>query len=119
MYPLHDNDNGTIIQVVEPVGDGFTKPTHGIRPNHIRLRLVNVVWIIDNDAIASFSGADTLDRGSKLRASLVVRDLDLAFLLKVEPFTPQLLVPFRHNQFAELGIVALGQARRVAEADVR
>src|SRR5262245_31568372 len=111
MYPLHDDDNGTIIQVVEPVGDGLTKPTHGIRPNHIRLRLVNVVWIVDNDSIASFSGAYTLDRGSELRSRLVVGDLDLVFFLKIESITAQLLVPFTHHEFAELGVVALGQAR--------
>jgi len=61
--PLHDDDHGVGAGLVEPRRHRPVPPTEHRLPGHVRLRLVGLVGVVDDDPVAPLAGGHSVHRG--------------------------------------------------------
>ena len=78
MHLLQDDDDGRLHWIVHSGRDGLGEPGHGLAADDVALAILDVVRIVNDDAIAELARADTTGRCRDLPAGLAVGNLGLS-----------------------------------------
>jgi hypothetical protein len=117
VQPVHDQDDGTLLLVVEPAVEGMVKPFVGRLPLGLRQGLLGLQRIVDDDDVGAAAGQDAADRGSEPAALLGRLELRHRLPLGGEAGREGPLVPPAHDDAAAIAGELVGEILGVADAE--
>src|SRR5262249_38090088 len=124
---LHHDHLGRGLRIIDPRRHHHVKPLKCRLANRIRFRLLDVVWVIADDAITTLAGGSTTHGGRQAVTRSVVVEAALRVLVagEGEAIGPTRLIPGRFDQSpafdripdAELGSIAAVQPPSLGPGD--
>ena len=101
--------------IIEARAHGAVPPFHRRRSLGIRRRLLDAVWVIDYDVVATFSCSRRHRHNDSVAGPVIFEPLLLVLIVsKLEPVAPALLIPVRRDQAPAFQAIADRQWLTVA-----
>src|SRR5216684_4769008 len=116
MYSLHHHDPGAGLRVVEACAHHLAMPFDHFLPLQDRFGFLDVVGIVDDDAIATFASIRAVDGARQTMAAAVVVEPSFFILIggQNEPVAPVTLIPGRLDKPPALHRVPDAESFRIA-----
>ena len=117
MQPVHDQDDRTLLRVVQPAVEGVVVPLVRRPPLGLRQGLLGLQGIIDDDQVGAAPGQNPADRGGEPAALRGRLELRRGLPLRRKPGRKGPLVPVAHNDAAAITGQLVGEVLRIADAE--
>ena len=115
MEALLDYDFMPLRRIIEARAHGTVPPFHCRCSLRVRRSLVDAVWVIDHDVVATFSRSGRHRHYDPVAGPVIFKSLLLVLIFsKLEPAAPALLIPVGLDQAATFQAVPDGQRLAVA-----
>ena len=117
MQPVHDQDDRTLLRVVQPAVEGVVVPLVRRPPLGLRQGLLGLQRIVDDDDVGTPSGQHAADRSGEPAALLGRLEFRHGLPLRGEPRREGPLVPVAHNDTPAIARELVGEILRIADAE--
>src|SRR5271166_1532152 len=117
VQPVHDQDDGTLLLVVQSAVEGMVEPLVGSPPLGLRQGLLGLQRIVDDNDVCTPSGQHPADRGGEPAPLGGRLELRYGLALRGKPGREGPLVPFARDDTPAIARELVGEILRVADAE--